>query len=443
MARTQRKITYSRPTGYGLSSAMKQVAKVAAQVAAKAAGHAARGRGAESRAAKIVVPDGPNASSVIRRTPSKPYKLAKAKQNMGRIDRYHNGGKIKVKGGWKNSMDKYLKYGAVQNYEYGGTTKSVECAYIGHATTPLQQMRLLLIKGILKYLLNRASILVRSWNSEIMSPRYVTVKWKPNPNDNSPESSLDISPLGLSYHAYATDIAAKVFGLGLGNLALTEDSVLTKFELKELVGSSVTTIAELNCDLAIVNFACKSEFNVQNRTPNDNANISTEVVDHVPIQGKTYEGYGNGTRVLGPNGVSNTTSALVAGPYGVIDDVALTNEYSTPLSGIHFRGVKKSGKIVIGAGSVRKSMLTYKKTMTLQQLLREIIGDAASYANNIQVTFLGKYRMFSLEKMIEVKAQATPDTGVILGWQHDLSIGLMVSQKRVVTPAYFSNLFKA
>jgi hypothetical protein len=117
--------------------------------------------------------------------------------------------------------------------------------------------------------------------------------------------------------------------------------------------------------------------------------------------------------------------------YGIIEQGAIQNEMKEPPYASDFIGVKRSGKVKIEPGTIKTSVLKYKKTIKFSDLQRELAtSQDIIYLGNIpdadrKVMRLGKYRFFGLEKIID----ATSGIPITLGLEHNIRVNMWTKLK--------------
>jgi hypothetical protein len=175
----------------------------------------------------------------------------------------------------------------------------------------------------------------------------------------------------------------------------------------------------------LLHFYAKSTLKVQNRTLTKGADNESDDVDNVPLYGKSYFGFGNGTGAINKNGNYSIASRDFIGDekYGTIAKVPNEPWYQEPPGPEVFEKVKQFGKVALSPGDVKTSTLSYRKTISLQQFGRVVFNhETTPDDDRHRRHYLGNYRFMMVEKMINAVG-GTEENQISLAFETNLNIG--------------------
>jgi len=183
----------------------------------------------------------------------------------------------------------------------------------------------------------------------------------------------------------------------------------------------------------ILHFYSKSTLKVQNRTLTKSADNESDDVDNVPLYGKSYYGYGNGTGAINKNasyGGNASRDFIGDEKYGTIAKVPQELWYQEPPGPEVFEKVKSFGKVMLVPGDIKTSTLTTRKNITLQQFARQIFTrEVAPAANAHHRHYMGTYRFMIIEKMINAVV-GSAENEIALAYETNLNIGCYATIKK-------------
>lgn len=327
----------------------------------------------------------------------------------------------------------YATYGVTKTLEYSGVTSAQNCIFVGHITSPTNQIATVVAGAILKKFLLMLGKMPSDYVGSIFNmPATATIKliWKKGYEGN-PEvfetTTLTTGP--AVFNVVASAIETVMLNNG-------DQTNLVSLQYEEAGGTCARIMHLKNAKIA---FESKSSFKLQNRTTNPSGSISTEVVDETPLYGKSYEGSGSGTTFIAPVGIQG--EIIGDRIYGVIDRTdGPINGLQEPPVGAVFAQVKKMGKAHLDPGVVKTSVLTYGKTMYVNTLIRLLSFQSSAAQPLKPYNTIGRFKFFAIEKMINT---GTDLPSVVTAWEHNLQLNAVCYPgNNKVTTQYFENAFK-
>lgn len=279
-------------------------------------------------------------------------------------------------------------------YQIGTLTSSGERAiYIGHSNVVQKDMRLVFCYAIVKNVLQRAGVEVKTMNDP---PRGIelddnfTVTYRTGNTAGISATTFNVTSVAAAMSTYGDAFDAFLAGLTNEDQVILESFTFTP----ALVATSTIPRVAITLRNAKVMFDLQSEFRVQNETV-IGTNIETTDVAAVDLIGKYYTGKGTGTAVL--NDRDMTTPLVCNSGTGVIAKATSTavNSIIRPLDAQILSNCQKSGPFAMKAGSDFKSVIKGKYTAKIDNLMRVInVDNQPTYP----VLNVGQYRMYGLEK---------------------------------------------
>lgn len=193
--------------------------------------------------------------------------------------------------------------------------------------------------------------------------------------------------------------------------------------------SQITTpFARMQVENSVVSLTMNSTLCIQNRTPAeaDATGHGHETHDHIennPLKGRVYQVNGiNGFRLKATSDASTSFLLTADKTTGIIqgnsDDASLTSNMQSRLSraplASHFSRCNQSAPIRLGPGKIKKSYLKSGATIGLNGFLQKMRPNIQTAANTKPYCWLGKARLFALEKMLHVDAN---DPNIFIGYE--------------------------
>lgn len=307
---------------------------------------------------------------------------------------------------WRNKkLVKYAVKGTNLTTEGYGVINAVDCMWLGHATCASNQVLRQAIKTIFQYFIRLDGINPQDSDQLVMSP-----------GDNIiVEYQVDAgAPL-------ATDVYVVPVGGTTMNLFATWFLENTRpwynnpqVLFSAMYTSSTTSNSQIRIRLNDIKcyLHVKSALKIQNRSFLTTGNIEADDIDNIPIYGKSYDGKGNTLRPKKhyANQTIGTPIILTADhKYGVIANAAIdaANHMKEPPQGRDFINVKKQGKAHLEPGQIKTSVLSDTFSMLFNTLWYSCQPDFNALARVARFRYVGSFRVFALEKMIETTTAGT------------------------------------
>lgn len=309
---------------------------------------------------------------------------------------------------------KTLSSGVMMTTDSGLTTTSgvPYGLWIGHTTYPKLNIQQCLMMLFVKRLLMKLNKQIINWNQVATSSNvlktddYIRLYYKANQDPTTAISYIE--------HKVLVTDTFYVIANALNTLfisASTDETVITHIEYEPVVANSSRTTMDLSRAKVLVDI--KSSFKIQNQTVAEGGDDDFTAVNNIPLYGKLYEGGGSGTL---SNRIRQQEQQFIAGNAstaimvknaqapGIVGSTVTSNITEPPPPG-YFNRVKRVSKAHLDPGQIKTSVLTHKRWMSVQNLVKMIypyLNDAYPY-----VTF-GKFRLFFFEHMIKY-SEDTPN----------------------------------
>ncbi len=223
--------------------------------------------------------------------------------------------------------------------------------------------------------------------------------------------------------------------------ATHEERILRSIEISlyDLNGDLSLPIALLNLDDVYVHMRVKSSLALQNRTLGATAtDNSKDDVTNNPLEGKSFGGSGNGTKMhvqdntalLGSNTFyGDLKKGLIEfDPAGTTVTAGMQSVLRRPPTANAFVGAMSVGHVRLGPGHIKKSIWVWKRKMRLSAYLnamQERLRFPATTA--FPKVPLAKFEFFGFEKLCRTGSGSEP---VSVGYELNQSIGAYCSLKR-------------
>lgn len=323
-----------------------------------------------------------------------------------------------AKGSRKWGKRNQVKYNKKDSFsitvEAGKVQSGTNCVWVGHTTFLKSYMLRLAGQHILAKLLKANGTVDGTMHAEYLFPspaagQLINIDYFVDQTSAGQTFSYTIPVGGTSF---------KLFGEWFANQsrAWTDRADSRGFQLDTAswttsAGGLLTTISLKNMK---IKYFVKSSFKIQNRSKAaadlGQDTESTDVVDNVPVYGKSY--HGKGTALLGklrafsPN---NNINLLADSNLGVILGSETVPGRSEPPQGNEFYNVRRQGKIHLDPAEIKTNVLTSKFDFYLTTLVREcirpgVIPTPTTGGNRDDLSTIGKFSVFAMEKMIDVGA---------------------------------------
>lgn len=328
----------------------------------------------------------------------------------------------------------------------GGTVTDNFCVVLGHSMA-LQIVRRAFIEAIVKKVLSRIGENFpdpNTYSNIVKAGDQFSIYGRSNLATTAsvtPDSISYTCGNGDSIAAITTGIEAAIvtaFKAG-GSLAGNQNWEFITAGYYATGGSTIGATSVIQLAQADVTFFFDSTLKMQNVTAAgvSNTNALDLVAPH--LSGKSYFGYGTGTNSsidirnydYNHSFVTNQQSGTIAFP--VASDI-FEGWYRPPPKG-ELQGVVSSHNVRFYPAELKKSHLSYAKTMPLKDFLKCVFfagfdyGGSSFNLNGAAYCKYAKYRAFMLNKEIETVFNQTPATPVSINYMVDQTVGCVVHDK--------------
>lgn len=318
--------------------------------------------------------------------------------------------KMKSKKRGPSSVKSYYTRGLVRKVETSFTLSGTDSVYVGHAFAP-NQLFYVVVENLVRELFKKAGNPVVSMNENV----YGT-----GPN---------IGNIGFTYRKYAGDVdnlvtfnvvpgntyelVANTMYTSIGSVMTSSDFILVAM-LWTPYNNATTDNSRIvmDCTRMTLEFDCISGFKCQNRTLAVSATAAdNELVTDVaanPLNGFCYTGYGNAPVIRKTELTAGIVDYTMASAAGAISfdaylnlPVLIRNDFRRPPYKKAFQRAMSQKPVKINPGYIRKSYITWHKTVDLNRFLsdvREFIG-----IDPCLVSF-GKFELLGLERLCNASA---------------------------------------
>lgn len=345
------------------------------------------------------------------------------------------------------TLDEFAKKGIVYCLEYGGVLTDTAGPFsqsqtIGHANYTQFTLQAQVAYALCKMISARLNIILESMEDLISDPTaggfIFTLGWLPYPT-----APMQYSTYNTSLGGKWSDIAKWFYGRISAHYNSTTWSTL-EIQQYNKSGSTVNTAirrALLDLTKARVHLYSKSALKIQNRTINVAGNVEADDVDNVPLYGKSYQGKGNNCyfhlsdaplQVIKPNG-QTVDSTMFAVPTTVIKYPVFTYKHQVgtfqaePQGKAQFSKVSTVGKAHLDPAQIKTDVLVFRKSYNLNTLIRSKLNyfppENATPDDTISI---GKFRFFTLEKMIQAVATVAASS-ITVAFEQDVKYGCMIT----------------
>lgn len=316
------------------------------------------------------------------------------------------------RGNKKRKVIKAKTKGVVCNFENGGTATSTTLVFVGHHSTPATLCLKLIAYSIVRKMMQTMGNDAEGFNVAHGLPAA-------NLFILNTRNYLTAVGTGTTYADTSTALTWADVADGLIsvlNLANAEQTELVESLI--IINGIASRVSLFN---AKIHFHFKSTLKLQNRSVPSAEDDNIDEVDNVPLFGKSYSGYGNG--ISKPRGFSRlgTDAKIMAnGSTGVINRNGVdTQELLDIDDGGSFPEAKWVGKCKLDPGELKTSTLITKRAGLVTQIFRKSVN-ASVIATTEAPTDFGHFRLFSLEKMLEIVADRGSRPSISVAYEHNI-----------------------
>ena len=333
----------------------------------------------------------------------------------------------------KKAVNVYARGGQNRTFEISRNVQDANCVYIGHSTFPRRLIFETAAQQFIKHLAKSVSgedvpeftDVIRTFSPADK----IIFKYRPDPF-NVLITDTDVGANSNIYVVPGGGVTMRNFAQWF--LGGSRPWHQNREGTIESVESDVLNNTQFRVDMRkfMLQIYVKTSLKCQNQSvPGTTApEQDAEVVNNIPLYGKTYDGSGNmlkcHKRTYGPTtGISPIP--LVADPnYGLmLMTPSLTpnaESFFEPPQGRDFSNVKRVGKLHVDPGQIKTSSLVQTFRMSMTSLMHlvpafsdfSVVGGVTQYPTTLANTFInmrernvGKFRLLAFEKMIGLGTQ--------------------------------------
>lgn len=310
---------------------------------------------------------------------------------------------------------KFRVKGTSKTFEVGGQASGVNTVLMGHGTHPAETARLMVWRALIRDLVAKLGVDVRDQNDSMQGDIQVRIAWKIG------QGTTTTTFIGFTSGWSFVDILNWATDPARGySVALASADVdRVAFEFMEILhrtdigGSAVSTGgARINLQHYLVQVYSKSTMKIQNRTDVGDPEVEAEALDvnNCPLNGKSYEGKGNGV-IWKKNNIPVMCDPNT-GVFIELGDV-IDKQFFEPPRAIEFNYVKHEGKVRFNPGYLKTSSMEHTESHYFDKWMHLIYPSSTALYTKKPI---GKYRFFVLEKMIH--AYST-EQNIVCAWEHN------------------------
>lgn len=343
--------------------------------------------------------------------------------------------------GRRHTLDRYAKLGYVIACEQGGTITTTAAAkansvMIAHSTFSKPALVNVVAYAMAKMLAIKINRCFTTYNDRVSNiGTKLTIYYRSIPTGA-------ISNFNFTFVAASTwlDIVSQL--TAWLNLTSSDSTIWAELVFEErTISTDVNQYIKLcHLDLSRAKFHIYAKANLKLQNQTKGATSESDVVDNVPLFGKSYQGTGNYFMykndkpvIAGEIGdyemfVTTGFNCVFTDSFNSVDN--LTSLREPPPKSMFVR-VKTDGKAHLDPGSIKTSTMTDYLTVSMANLLRIISGVNLSESQ----TNAGKFRFFLLEKMLQYTA-TTDANAINVAYEHDIKHGCICVCSKI-TPSHF------
>lgn len=307
--------------------------------------------------------------------------------------------------------------------EYVARAFGDKCIYVGNSTACADELIYLLVMTCMKAVLKEAGLTISSFSTARLPviPDAALFYFNYKPNTNTAFTSLNMSyavlPLDVSYW----DIVKKLGDIIIASFkagTVSDGIILTEFVYQS--GSTVS-IQRINLLDSKVNWFVKTSLKLQNRSVAAAGDDEMDV-NNVPVYGKLYTGWGNGVISRSQENVVLLNGENLGVP--IAYNGSGSTNFAEPPPAYEFTHCRKVAKFYLNPGSIKTGILSYKKTMKLNEMVKVLLNYYDRTTSNLQWYGLGKFQIFGIERVIaKTGGEISPAIDITYeidwkGWMH-------------------------
>jgi len=317
----------------------------------------------------------------------------------------------------KGPLIDIAKKGVQSHYEITGNVAAVNTVFLGHCTHANSHLVETFAFALCKLISLRIGSVMNKPDQNVGAGASdsIQLQWKV---DDDPGTSVTTYAYSCSPATTWTDVRNDMVTYFSTNFTATTvllDAYYYPY-LASLGLFRTNTYVRIRLSNAKFTFSCKSFLKMQNRTVDIVGEDNIDDIANVPLNGKSYEGTGTGSKYIAPT--TGIAPFMGDRSSGLIKTTSTAQEFSEVPYDYAFPGAKRSGKVRFDPGIVKTSSLTDLKTMHYTKWFAKIFGNSVPVYPNRDV---GKFRFFALERMIGGSA-----ANIIVQYEVESRVGCMI-----------------
>jgi len=226
-----------------------------------------------------------------------------------------------------------------------------------------------------------------------------------------------------TFQAVANDLETKILTITGTNTTPILCQLRIEYSLVATPAIPAAQIALLDLKRTKVELYSKSSFKMQNRSVTVAGDNEADDVDNVPLYGKQYDGAGNYFYAGDIYYLAGTGDLFNSRTEGCPPSSLLVEPQ--PLSVI--KRAKTIGKLLMEPGAVKTSVLTDRRSMNINILIKMLCRYTVD-----NIVPIGKFRLFHLEKMLQTVATTTANA-IKIAHETDIKYGMIVTMPKFVS----------
>lgn len=272
------------------------------------------------------------------------------------------------------------------------------------------------------------AVRVRYRNREMVADAFFDVGITPD----STIRSIGLSCFNSWYSLYSDSTD------GIANMTLVRIELYAEYANPAILAINLP-MSKVELENAVVDIEVFAKLMLQNRTEattvatedNDNANS----VEANPVAGKHYYCSMNGFSpkcqqvTVNNSFVAGRDTGLILPSLATLD-ATMQQAYGTPPPQSAFKRCKASAGFRQKPGEIRTSILSFKKTVTMNYLMDQLavaIRTKFNYSTTMPIVHMFNSRMFYFNKVCDTGSE---EPNLVIGYEHNTSYGVAIRPRR-------------
>jgi hypothetical protein len=315
---------------------------------------------------------------------------------------------------------KSRKYGGIKRYggvslcrETGSFVTDKNCVYVQHSSLNVNDTLLILCQAIVQELFKTINPIVNFEDLVITGTNQqfkLFLTYYESPSSTSMSTFATVLTISSTTKfvdvvaALQTYIQSIYISLEYTDAQLEEVRLISPV-VQATGGAPVDFVREVvRLRGAYVNINGTSTLKLQNRTQSTLGTESDEV-DNTPLVGRVYIASGNQMQYIDRARNSLQYFICANGAYTYSGGLDTTKVLNEPPAASMFSNCKKSMPVTLKPGEVKSATISYKRKMSIKDLMREIFK--SNNPTNIPIFNIGNTQLFAFEKMLETLPDAS------------------------------------